>query len=192
MQAFLSRGQEVFLSPCIHFGDKIPAIKEYNEKLEELLSETLNDDYIFRFVAKPSIEPEYAFQISEKDSSVFEISALILSANLWNTKNVDSLISKKREINEYLVVEIETLFKMLMDSVSTKNAYGVVEGGIIYNFFYSSEGTVSCVEAWSPNTNSLLYEVIQICDNLMLYAQGEDITLRDLCHKAKFIIKQIE
>lgn len=191
MNAFTSRGQEILLSPCVNLGDEIPVIAEYNEKLEKLLSENLDADYMVRFIAKPSIEAEYAFQISEIDSSVYEISALTLSANLWNTKNVDSLISKKREINEDLVVEINTLFKRLMDSVTTKSAYGLGEGGVIYNFFYSSEGTVSCVEAWSPSNNPL-NEVIQVCDNLMQYAQGEDIKLRDLRHKVKFIIKQIE
>lgn len=190
--ALSSKGQGVSISPCVHFGDEIPAIREYNEKLERLLSEGLNADYIVRFIAKPSIEPEYVFQIDEIDSSEFEISTLTLRSNLWNTKNVDSIFCKKREIKEDLVIEISTLFKILIGSVSAKNAYGVGEGGITYNFFYSSEGTIRCGEVATHSKNSLLNEVIQVCDNLMQYAQGEDIKLRDLCHKVKFIIKQIE
>ena len=62
----------------------------------------------------------------------------------------------------------------------------------LLNFFYSSEGTIRCGEVATHSKNSLLNEVIQVCDNLMQYAQGEDIKLRDLCHKVKFIIKQIE
>jgi len=192
MTAISSKGQGVPISPCVHFGDEIPAIAEYNEKLEGLLSESLNADYIVRFIAKPPLEPEYAFQISEIDSSVFEISTLTLSANLWNTKNVDSIFREKREIKEVLVVEISTLFKILMGSVSAKNAYGVGEGGITYNLFYSLEGTIICGEVSTPSNNSLLNEVIQVCDNLMQYAQGEDVKLNDLCHKVKLIIKQIE
>ncbi len=191
MVTFSTKGQGVFLNPCVCFEDKIPEIEEYNERMESLFSEKFAPDYIVRFVAKPSIEAEYAFQICKIDSSVFEITTLTLKANLWNAKNTDSVYIKKRRIDEELVAEIDTLFKLLIDTALTKNAYGYGEGGDTYNLFYNSEGIVKCGEAWTPVTNSLLNEVIQVCDSLMRYAQGEGLKLRDLHCKVKSIIKQL-
>jgi len=104
----------------------------------------------------------------------------------------DSLYKTKRSMDGNLVATINTLFGMLIDSVPTRVAYGFGEGGVIYNFFYLSENGIKCGETWSPENKSLLGDVIQICDSLMLYAQGRCVDLRALQDSINLICKRIE
>lgn len=173
-----SIGQINKLTPCVDLRT-IKRINQYDENLEKIFRENFKEDYILRFVAKPSFSPEYAFQINKIEDTNFEIAVLILHENLWYIKNNDSIqftvISKN--INFNLISSIDTLFRILTDSVSGVEAIGYGEDGVTYCFKYKSRDVVKCGEAWSPAENSLLDDVIQICDNLILYAQGKNVDL---------------
>ncbi len=176
-----SMGQINKLTPCVDLRT-INRINQYNENLEKIFRENLKEDYMLRFVAKPSFNPEYAFQINKIEDANFEIAVLILHENLWNIQNNDSIqfsvISKR--INCDFISSMDTLFRILTDSVSGVEAIGYGEDGVTYSFKYKSGDVVKCGEAWSPEDNSLLGDVVQICDNLILYAQGKNVDLDDL------------
>lgn len=186
--SFTSTGQVNALTKC-DSANEIEQVRIYNEKLNRMIHGSLNDDYLVRYVAKPSFDPEYAFQISELDNSTYELIALTFSQNLWYAKDVDSLFIKRRNIDSRLVSSVANLFKLLTDSITPQHTIGDLDG-TDYIFMYNSNGTIRCGQTWSPGEKNILGEVVQICDDLMLFAKGKEIELLDLEEKINFANKQ--
>lgn len=194
MGSLNSFGQENRLFPCVDFSDEINQIKKYNGHLEEVLMNNFKEDYIVRFIAKPTCNPEYAFQIREIDTANFEITAIFFQENLWNTQSIDSVIVevRNRNINRKLALKIDALFNVFIDSLSDRNALGIGEDGISYIFIRKSKNGVKCGETWSPNETSPLGELVYICKVLTEYVKGEDVEvvkIQKIINKLYDIIK---
>ncbi len=198
MGSLNSFGQENRLFFCVDFGDEMNQIKKYNSHLEEVLMNNFKDDYILRFIAKPTSNPEYAFQISEIDTANFEITAVFFQENLWttlwNTQSIDSVIveMRNRNINKKLALKIDALFNVYTDSLSDGNALGIGEDDTSYIFIRKSKNEVKCGETWSPNKSSPLGELIYICEILTEYVKGKDdelIKVQEMINKFNLIIK---
>jgi len=174
-------GQENSLYPCVGFSNKINQIKKYNEQLEKVLMNNLEEDYIIRFIAKPSYNPEYAFQIRKIDSTNFEIEAVFFHENLWNVQSINPSIDvRKRYINKELVLKIDALFKVFTNTISNKYALGIGEDGTSFIFKRKTIDGVICGETLSPNDTSPLGKLVCICNVLTVYAKGEDVELEKL------------
>jgi len=198
MGSLNSFGQENRLSPCVDFGDEINQIKKYNRHLEEVLVNNFKEDYIVRFIAKPTSNPEYAFQIREIDTANFEITAVFFQENLWNTlwntQSIDSVIVevRNRNLNKKLALKIDALFNVFTKSLSDRNTLGIGEDDISYIFIRKSKNGVKCGETLSPNEPSPLGELIYICNVLTEYVKEEDVEVvkvQEIINKLYDIIK---
>ena len=183
-----SVGQD-YLYPCV-IESKIIEIKSYNEKLAEVLQSRLRSDYIVRFLAKPTVDPEYTFQINETNTSKYAIEALSLTTNLWNTKNADSLLIYNTTVSKSLGEAIILMFHKLTSSIS-KDAVGRGLDGISYTFLDNSVGEIRCGETWSPKENSVLGEIIKVCNDLVKCAKGADPEDLDLLERIMAINRNI-
>lgn len=183
-----SIGQVNTLTLCDSVNE-IEQVRIYNDKLNLMIQSNLNDEYLVRYVAKPSFDTEYAFQISELDNSTYELIALTFSQNLGYAKDVDSSYIKRRTIESRLASSLTNLFKLLTDSITAQHTFGGLDG-TDYVFMYNSNGTIRCGQTWPPGEKTLLGEVIQICDDLMHFAKGKEIELLDLEERIKIAIKQ--
>jgi len=178
MVSLNSMGQENSLSPCVDFSNKINQIKKYNEQLEKTLMKNFKEDYIIRFIAKPTYNPEYAFQIRKIDSINFEIEVVFFHENLWNVQSINPTVDvRKRNINKELVLKIDALFKIFTNTISNKEALGIVEDGTSFIFKRKTKDGITCGETWSPNETSPLGKLVCICNVLTEYAKGEDVEL---------------
>ena len=189
-------GQVNYLNPCVDLGRAINQIKLYNLSLEKTIDSNLNQDYLIRFVAKPSFEAEYAFQIEEDSIDRYQIKAILFKENLWSAKNRDSIqvVTNNRIINSYLVLQIENIFKKATNSAMARkysNALGV--DGVSYYFYRKSDSEViSCGECWSPSKNTPLFELVSICEILYDFTRGKTFDNNNLIGRLDNLYDLIE
>lgn len=188
------QGQDFHLNPCPDLGDEMDTqFRRYNENFSRILKDNFEEDYLVRYVAKPFIDPEFAFQIRKIDSMNYELSAVVFNENLWDAHLMDSVKAdvQKRNINRTLAVRIDALFKVFTDSVSKNEINQTVLDGTSYIFSHKTEETEKCGQTSDPGVDSPLGELVWICEILMKYAKGEEIDLIKLdkridklfCHK---------
>jgi len=191
LTSIMSYGQRDAFFPCVDVSESIPQIKEYNKNLEKVFISTFKQGFILRFIAKPSFDPEYAFQIHQLCDSAFVIEALKMNTNIWDTKKTDSINYYCRAIDTKLLQVIESLFKVLINNAQNKSAFMAGVDGVEYNFLYNSDKGIKCVQAQSLYTNSTLSEVLEVIDDLMLYAQNEDYDASLIEEKIKSLCMRI-
>lgn len=185
MNPIISYGQMESFFPCVDLSESIQQIKEYNKNLEKVCISTFNQNFLIRFIAKPSFDPEYAFQIFQENDSAFIIEAFEMKANLWYNKRPDSINYYCRVMNTEALREIESLFKMLINNAQNKNAFNSGFDGVEYNFLCNTDEVIKCAQAQSLYTNSTLSEVLEIVDDLMLYAKDKNYDASPLEEKIK-------
>ena len=191
------QGQEYRLTLCEELTD---SSKEYEELLEKVLTDNFTEDFIIRYIAKPSFEPEYLFQIRETDNSSYEIEAVVFLESLWeplsasnfvyldqvNVPKVEFILDSvkrdlhKRDIDKTLAIKLDDLFNVFTSSMNEVGTGIIIEDGIGYRFKRKNKDEIICGEAWSPNEDSPLGKLVSICDDLTLYAKGEDVDLTRL------------
>lgn len=167
-------GQTNYLNPCVDWGKKIEAIKVYNEDFDKIISTELNQDYLIRFIARPSFDPESAFQIEKETHTVYRLKVILFQENLWYSDHRDSIKVDpyERSISEDLAMSLDKLFNKATSSAMTKKT-SIVEGldGVTYYFYKKPEtGIISCGECWSPSDGTALFELVNICNLLIDYA----------------------
>ena len=170
------KAQENNLTPCTAIDNEIKQILLYNKDLEKILLNEFKDEFILRFIAKPTFEPEYAFQIWKDSCLNMKISAIRLQENLWNSQERGSVavFYFRRNIDKQLALEVDALFKLFTGSVQNE-AFGFGLDGITFIFKSRSKDEVKCGKAWSPDKDSPLGELVFICNTLTDYAMGKDI-----------------
>lgn len=152
----------------------VEQINCYHDCFREIISRNLDDDYIIRFIAKPTFDPEYAFQIRQKDSLSFELECLVFQKNLWYIKNSDSLSFEtyRRSIEKEIACNLNALFDVLTD-VEGEDVLVTAEDGISFIFLRKSFAGIKCSQVFNPNEQTPLGKVIVLCDHLVRYAKGE-------------------
>jgi hypothetical protein len=179
-----SRAQENLVQ-CFSIPKDIIENEPYYENLDKIINNILEKQYIVEYIVKPTFSPEYAFQIVETDNSGFEISAIYLQENLWYSKIADSvkIHTYKRTIDKDLTVKIDRLFKLFLDSIPNKIIYVAGNDGISYQFKRQENNNIKCGETWSPYKDSPVKELVTICDIIMDYVKGEDISIQYIANK---------
>ena len=187
-------GQENKLTPCADFRNEIFQIKQYQENLENILIENFKEDYIICFIAKPTFNPEYAFQIRKINSLNFKITAILFQKNLWYTQNTDSVKVNvyKRNIDKNLALQVDALFKLFTDSIASRKALGLGEDGVTFYFKRQTKEGVKCGETWSPETSSPLGELVYICKVLIDYTKGENVKLIEIEKRINHLSNKIK
>ena len=178
--------------PCVDLSESVPQIKVYNEDLEKIFISNFKQEFIVRFIAKPSFDPEYAFQIYQVDDSAFIIEAFEMKANLWYTRRTDSINYYCRDIDTKLLQKIESLFKILINSAQNKSPFMAGLDGVNYNFLYNTNDVIKCAETDYIDNNSIIDEIIQLTDTLMLYAKDKDSNASHIEERIKSLCLRIE
>lgn len=178
--------------PCVDLSESIPQMKVYNENLEKIFISNFKQEFIVRLIAKPSFDPEYAFQIYQVDDSAFAIETFEMKANLWYTGRTDLINYYCRDIDTKLLQEIESLFKSLINNAQNKSPFMAGLDGVTYNFLYNTNDVIKCVETCYIDNNSIMDEIIQIVDTLMLYAKDKDYHASPIEERIKSLCMRIE
>lgn len=192
LNSIMSYGQMYQFFPCVDLSESVPQIKVYNEDLEKIFISNFKQEFIVRFIAKPSFDPEYAFQIYQVDDSAFIIEAFEMKANLWYTRRTDSINYYCRDIDTKLLQKIESLFKILINSAQNKSPFMAGLDGVNYNFLYNTNDVIKCAETDYIDNNSIIDEIIQLTDTLMLYAKDKDSNASPIEERIKSLCIRIE
>ena len=190
-------GQINYLNPCVDFGKEIESIKVYDEDFNKIIRTELNQDYLLRFIAQPSFDPEYVFQVEKETNTVYKLKAIMFQENLWYSDNRDSIEidTYEKPINKELAIILDSLFKKATSSAMAKK--GWIEGGLdgeTYYFYRKSETGISCGECWSPSKESALFELVNICCLLIYDVMKEtvDIDNHNLIDRINKLYNKIE
>jgi len=191
-------GQKNYLNPCIDWGQEIKQIKAYNERFERKLNLELSQDFMIRFIAKPTFSPEYAFQIEKVNDEEYKLIAILFQENLCSVKNKNrdsiNIDSFDRIISFELASSLDILFKKATDSSSVKKdfIFGGTDGVNYYFYRQSESSEINCGECWSPSKGTPLFELVTICDTIIHYAKGESIEISDINKRIENLFDNIE
>lgn len=196
--------QKKHLEPVKDFKKYEGVLKEYYDNVFPLLNKGYQERPYARYTSMPSFSCEYSFSVEKKDYKYFIISNT-LSENYWYAKNRSSveLISVETEIKADLYEKVGELFQLLavqtekpeIESIgSDGTTYYITTGcdGTTYYFTTTNKsGEIEMGEIWSPNENSLLGRLINICDNLYSIGNGKDISQKDVLNEIVRLIEEL-
>lgn len=154
------------LSLCYEI-DIIPRIERYNRSLDSILSSCLGDDYLFRLVATPSFDPEYALQVELVGKSHL-LKVISFDQNLWYAKDVANIginecqIGMETQVAEQMLKIVKHFMDNRIDMVSAPSCID----GNTYQFEIRENGAIDCGQIHEPAPNSTLGKLCKLCDLL--------------------------
>jgi len=170
-------GQGQLLNKCIDRGASIPQIKRYENDLYPKLLDQFNEYPLVRYVVLPAFDPEYAFQIEELDSNSLMIKANYFITNFWDSHRRDTVfpIHASRQVDFKTGIQLSKLIQKELYDVDQRDYIGGGLDGIDYFFYvYDKPKGIICGEIHSPNKGTRLYDLVSICEQIMLYVKYED------------------
>ena len=154
------------LSLCARF-DVTPQLKSYYNSLDSILQTRLGDDYLFRFTAMPSFDPEYALQIESVEKQYY-LKVISFDKNLWYAKdaagiNIDECFV---ELETELAEQVLYLSRQFIDNKIDSVSIGSAIDGDLYQFEINENGVISCGQIWEPSSDSPLNRFCLLCAHL--------------------------
>lgn len=184
LATLFSFGQKQHLEPAKDFNQYDGVLKEYYNNVFPLLYKGYSEKPIARYTSTPSFTNEYSFSIETFDGKIYAVSNR-LSENYWyakNRKNIE-LVSNKIELVDELYIKIVDLFKFLEEHTKKPEGDLITKraDGVTYYFATTEKnGLVKISETWSPDDNSILGRLIEICDNIYSLGNGENISQTEI------------
>ena len=154
------------LSLCARF-DVTPQLKSYYNSLDSILRTRLGDDYLFRFTAMPSFDPEYALQIESVDEQYY-IKVISFDKNLWYAKDAAGIHIDECfvELETELAEQVLYLSRQFVDNKIDSVSIGGTTDGDLYQFEINENGVISCGQIWEPASESPLDHFCLLCARL--------------------------
>ena len=154
------------LSLCTRF-DVTPQLKSYYNSLDSIFQTRLGDDYLFRFTAMPSFDPEYALQIESVEEQYF-LKVISFDKNLWYAKDAAGIHIDECfvELETELAEQVLYLNKQFIDNKIDSVSIGSTIDGDLYQFEINENGVISCGQIWEPAPESPLNRFCLLCAHL--------------------------
>lgn len=154
------------LSLCARFY-VTPQLKSYYNSLDSILRTRLGDDYLFRFTAMPSFDPEYALQIESVDEQYY-IKVISFDKNLWYAKDAAGIHIDECfvELETELAEQVLYLSRQFVDNKIDSVSIGGTTDGDLYQFEINENGVISCGQIWEPASESPLDHFCLLCARL--------------------------
>lgn len=130
----------------------------------------------------PSFSSEYSFSIETINGKEYVVSNR-LSERYWNTKNRNrvELISNKTELQSSLYLRIVDLFELLEEQTKKPESDMIGLDGTTYYFASTDRnGQIKIGKTWSPDDDSLLGKLVEICDNIYSLGNGNNISQTEI------------
>ena len=170
-------GQGQSLNKCINRGALVPQIERYERDLYPKLLGHFNEYPLIRYVVLPAFDPEYAFQIEELDSTSLIIRANYFLTSFWDSHRRDTVfpIHASIKVDFKTGIQLSKLIQKELYDVDQKHYISGVQDGIDYFFYvYDRDKGLICGEINSPDKGTRLYDLVSICEQIMLYVKYED------------------
>jgi hypothetical protein len=184
LTASFAFGQKEHLNPEADHAQNGGMLKDYFDKLFQVLHEGFSTKPVARYTCLPSFTGEYAFSL-EKNKDKQYLMANKMPSNYWysDDRRKVQLIHNQAVIDPELHDKIAGLFQILAEQTKEPEQpiYGM-DGRYYYFSTTDPNGHVKTGETWSPRSNSLLEKLVTICDNLFSLANGEPLLQSDIAH----------
>lgn len=187
-------GQKEHLEPVRDFSQYEGILKDYYDTVFPKLYEEFSQTPYARYTSMPSFFKEYAFSVETIGGKHYIISNS-LSENFWYAKKRKKvkLISNKTEIGDALYSKIGELFQLLIRQTKKPEEKLIGLDGVTYYFSTVDETSeIKTGETWSPDRNSLLGRLVQICDNLFSIGNGGNISQIGISKEIETLIKDLK
>lgn len=184
-----SFGQNQRLKPARNFKESVS--KNYRGVFPLLYKGFAKKPYA-RYTAMPSFSREYAFSV-EKIKGVPYIISNTLSTNYYfaKVKIFVKIKKNKAKISDDLYLKIGELFEIFTEQTEDKDFSGL--DGVTYYFAKTGKnGEIKTGETWSPDENSLLDRLVNICIDLYLIGNNKDIAQTDILKEIDIFINDLK
>jgi hypothetical protein len=175
-------GQKEHLEPVKGFSQYEGVMKDYYDNVFLLLYRGYSEKPIARYTSMPSFSSEYSFSIETINGKEYVVSNR-LSERYWNTKNRNrvELISNKTELQSSLYLRIVDLFELLEEQTKKPESDMIGLDGTTYYFASTDRnGQIKIGKTWSPDDDSLLGKLVEICDNIYSLGNGNNISQTEI------------
>lgn len=182
LTTLLSFGQTQHLKPARDFKQYEGVLKEYYDNVFPLLYKGYSEKPIARYTSMPSFSSEYSFSIETIEGKNYVVSNK-MTENYWYAKNRKKvkLITNKKELTNELYLKVVDLFKILEEQTKESENDLIGCDGVTYYFATTDKnGQIRIGETWSPNDNSLLGRLVEICDSVYTLGNGKNLSQTDI------------
>ncbi|PVD49290.1 hypothetical protein DC498_25795 [Terrimonas sp.] len=194
LTTLLCYGQKEHLEPAKDFKQYEGVLKEYYDNVFPKLYKGFSQTPYARYTSMPSFSKEYAFSVETIDGKHYIISNSF-SENFWYAKkrNTVKLISNKTEIDNILYSKIGELFQILAEQTKIPEKETMGLDGVSYYFATTdTSGQIKTGETWSPNDNSLLDKLVNVCDKLFSQDSKKNIIKTDILNEIETLIEEFK
>lgn len=210
LTTFVCFGQIEHLEPASDFKHYEGESKVYYDNLFSKIYKEFSQTPYARYTSMPSFTSQYAFSVEAIDGKYYIISNC-LSENFWyaRERNKVKIITNKTEIDHTLYSKIGELFQIFVEQTKKIETDGVscsfvtadndtIElvsrvikvDGVVY-FFANTDanGQIKTGETWSPNNNTILYRLVNVCDKLFSLDSKSNSTMTDILNEIETLIE---
>lgn len=154
------------LSLCYRL-DVIPQTESYHNSLDSLLQTYLGDNYLFRFIAMPSFESEYAIQIELVEKQYY-LKAISFDKNLWYAKDIKEISIDKNfiELETQMAEPILLLSKQFIDNKIDSVSLATALDADLYQFEIKMNESIMCGQIWGPIPDCPLDNMCRLCAHI--------------------------
>ena len=182
------------LEPAKDFKQYQGGLKKYYDNVFPLLYKGFSEKPFARYTSMPSFSNEYSFSLEIIEGKNYVVSNR-LSESYWYAKNKKKvkLISSKTELTNDLYRKIIDLFKLLEEQTKKPEDDLMGLDGVTYYFATTHKnGQIKIGETWSPNDNSLLGRLVNICDNIYSLGNGINLPQTDIIKNIDKLLKDLK
>jgi hypothetical protein len=194
MTTFLCLGQGEHLEPAQDFKQNEGVLKEYYDSVFPLLYKGYSEKPAARYTSLPSFSNEYSFSIETIAGKIYIVSNR-LSESYWyakKRKNV-KVISSKTELTRDLYLKVTDLFTLLAEQTKkSENDLMRLDGVTYYFATTDKDGQIRIGETWSPDDNSLLGQLVKVCNNLYSIGNRKKISQTDILKDVDKLLNDIK
>lgn len=194
MTTFLCLGQKDHLQPAKDFKQYEGVLKEYYDNLFPKLYRGFSQKPCARYTSIPSFSEEYAFSLETIDNKLYIVSNSF-SENFWYAKkrNNIKIISNKTEIDNTLYWKILELFQILDEKTRKPENETTGLDGVMYYFARANiNGQIKVGETWSPGDNTLLYQLVKVCNKLFSISNGKNSSKPEILKEIETLIDEFK
>lgn len=168
-----SYGQDDHLEPAKDLTKYQGQLKGYYDGIFNLLLDGLSEKPLARYLVLPSFSAEYILSVEKDSSENFKIVVHCCSENFWYSKDKSSVKVKKYDklIDKNFALSIKKLFDKVTGQIKPTDELSLHADGTTY-YFSTTSDTEELItgEKWSPIKGSKMDKLVQVCEDLILFA----------------------
>jgi len=170
-------GQNDHLIPPKQINSELEILKKYYNGLFSILYRNLSVKPVGRYTVLPSFSSEFVLSAEKDSTNKCKLIIQSCSESYWyaNKRKKVKIYRREKAVTPDLINSIQKLFYQFINQIKESESSVMGLDGTTYCFstYKESVGLVTG-ETWSPEENSKMSKLVNICDQLVMYTNNKD------------------